>query len=150
MKEPYNVRRVDPHDLSQIKGIADRELREEYGMDLLMRFFEEFRGGFFVAEREGDVLGFILAVPLDRSTMRILMLAVREECTQTGIGSELLRTMKEYTVMRMMNSIVLEVSGNNETAVRFYKNRGFQQVRMIPNYYTDGRDAMVMRSYLPV
>ena len=148
MKPDHHIRRVEANDLMQVVAIADSELREEYDTKLFSHFYEGFRGGFLVAEDGGRLLGFILAVPMDNATLRILMLAVRGEHSRRGIGGSLLDACKQYARLRGMGAIVLEVRDGNTRAVSFYAKAAFQNVGLLAAFYSDGGRALVMKHFL--
>ena len=150
MLEGTVLRRVGPHDLEQVNSIANDTLRESYNMELFTHLFENQSGSFFVAEFEGEVLGFALAVPLTQRSMRILMLAVRSDMQRAGVGRALLDLCKEHAKLRMMAEMVLEVSIDNENAIEFYRKNGFSVISVIKKYYNDGSDAFVMKCFLPM
>jgi ribosomal-protein-alanine N-acetyltransferase len=143
-----NVRRVQARDLSAINDIANSVLRESYSMELFTHLFERSSGYFFVAEERAKVYGFALAVPLSNKSMRLLMLAVREDKQSNGIGKVLLDMCKEHARSRMMTDMVLEVGIDNRRAIEFYGRNGFLVVSTIHEYYNDRSDAYVMKCFL--
>jgi len=150
MVEGISVRRVSGKDLGRIKEIADARLRENYSPDLFRYFFEQHSRCFFVACDDSSVAGFLLAVPLDQATLRILMLAVDDGRSGKGVGSALMDKCMEFAKGRMMSSIVLEVGTDNKEAIDFYSNRGFKMTGILTGYYRDRTDAYVMKHYLPM
>lgn len=144
-----NISRIGPHQVEEARRLANRRLRETYSTELFLHFFENFRSCFLVASHDGKVAGFILGVPLEGVTLRILMLAVDEEYLMMGIGSSLMASAEAYAASRKMNSISLEVGVNNEDAINFYKRLGFAVTGMLSHYYEDRSDALVMRKALP-
>jgi ribosomal protein S18 acetylase RimI-like enzyme len=142
------LRKVGPTDLEFIKNIADSRLREDYTLDLLSYFIESHSECFHVAEIENDIAGFIIAVPLDSQTLRILMLAVKSEHCQKGIGTRLFDRCVQYARTRMMTAMNLEVGVKNETAYEFYQKKGFKVTGILPKYYKDKTDAYVMKKFI--
>lgn len=141
------LRKAEIQDIARIKDIADNGLREEYSMDLLKFLFENHGEGLFVAETDSRIMGFILGVPLDSRTLRILMLVVIKEFRKMGIGSELLKACENHAKNRMMTAMILEVGTKNTEAVDFYSKKGFKVTGMLPKYYKDRSDAYVMKRY---
>ena len=148
MKKEYKIRRVEDRDLIQVATIADAELREEYDSKLFSHFYEGFKGGFLVADDGERLRGFILGVPMDNATMRVLMLAVRGEFSRMGIGTSLLEGCKQYARLRGMGSMILEVREGNRSAAQFYASSGFRTVGLLEGFYNDGGRALVMKHYL--
>jgi ribosomal protein S18 acetylase RimI-like enzyme len=144
------VARVVAGDLEIIMKMANSRLREDYTLELFQHFFET-QGGCFLAAKEGnEMLGFLLAVPMNNSSLRVLMLVVKGSRVRNGIGTSLMSSAETYAMSRKMTSIMLEVGIMNEIAVEFYKNLGYGITGMIPEYYNDKSDAFVMRKYLPM
>jgi ribosomal protein S18 acetylase RimI-like enzyme len=145
----YQIHRIEAMQLEDARNLANRRLRETYSAELFQHFFEDFRSCFLAASHDGDLAGFILGVPLDSSTLRILMLAVDENLTRRGIGCLLLTSAESYASTRKMTSVSLEVGTGNESAIHFYQKTGFSITGMLPQYYEDRSDAFVMRKTLP-
>lgn len=150
MDPGFIVRKVEGADLKEVKAIADARLRETYSEEVLLYFYEEHKQSFFIATDGERALGFVLGVPLDNRTMRVLMLAVLEGSSSKGIGRTLLGTIESYAVMRKMTSVVLEVGVDNEKAIDFYSKLGYKVTSLVPQYYKDKRDAFVMKRFLPM
>ena len=144
----FRIRKVRSVDLQSIKRISDSRLREDYSLDLLSYFIENHSQCFHVAEVNNEVVGFIIGVPLDNKTLRILMLAVTEEYSRNGIGSGLFEKCLDHAKLRMMTALNLEVSTLNESAYEFYRNRGFKVTGILPKYYKDKTDAYIMKRFI--
>jgi ribosomal-protein-alanine N-acetyltransferase len=148
MPEGITIRRVDGKDISRIKEIADSRLKEEYSMELFHFLFENHPQCFLVAENKDHLIGFLIAIPLDGTTLRIMMLAVTNEYRMKGVGSSLLSASLDHAKTRMMTSVVLEVGTDNSQAVDFYVKRGFKVTGILPKYYKDRSDAYLMKRYI--
>ncbi|MGA1822233.1 MAG: ribosomal protein S18-alanine N-acetyltransferase [Thermoplasmatota archaeon] len=146
--EDMNIRRIRQSDLDRVRTLANQMLRETYTEELMGHLFERFQHCFLVAASDEDICGFILGVPLDNLTLRILMIAVEKKYQRKGIGTNLLMAARRYAALRKMNSITLEVGIDNEGAQKFYQTQGFSITGLLENYYQDKTDAYVMRSYL--
>ncbi|MFW3146600.1 MAG: GNAT family N-acetyltransferase [Thermoplasmatota archaeon] len=150
MSIELNISRIGPQQVEEARSLANRRLRETYSAELFQHFFENFNSCFLVASHDGRIAGFILGVPLEGITLRILMLAVDEGFLKMGVGSTLMASAEAYASSRKMSAISLEVGVKNEVAINFYKRLGFALTGMLPHYYEDGSDAFVMRKALPV
>ena len=149
METGYVLRKVEAGDLEKICQIANDRLRENYHQDFFTHFFMYLREAFLVVTASNKVVGFILTVPLDRRTMRVLLLAVDGEWTNRGVGISLISGAKRYAKARMMTKLRLEVGMDNRTAISFYSRNGFQITGTLDGFYNDGTDAFVMTCYLP-
>lgn len=74
----------------------------------------------------------------NEQTLYILTFGVLESYRKHGIGvqlfDELMNMAKKDPALK---KIYLHVQISNETAIRFYKNVGFEEVEKIENYYQD-------------
>ena len=82
---------------------------------------------FLAAYRQQEVLGYIAlyANDLAGKTAYVTLLAVRPEAQNMHIGSALMKAAMELAAERGMERIRLEVSLNNEKAIRIYEKAGF-------------------------
>lgn len=123
--------------------------------------FEQYLGepGFLVAESptgpcpsssgidDGCVVGYVVAdvVPdHDRVLGHVKDLAVAETRRGEGIGRRLLGRALTVLAGQQTTEVKLEVREGNEAAISLYRDFGFVHHRTIPNYYSNGDDAMVM------
>jgi ribosomal-protein-alanine N-acetyltransferase len=60
------------------------------------------------------------------------------------VGKKLLGMSKEMFQKFNMKNIKLEVRHENKGAIKFYKTMGFHEEKIIPSYYEDGEDAVIM------
>ena len=110
--------------------------------------FEQYLGseGFLVAQ-QGAVVGYAVAdtVPnLGRPLGHVKDLAVREDRRGEGLGRRLLSTAVAYLESEGTRSVKLEVRAGNEAARSLYREAGFVHRRTVPEYYSDGEDALVL------
>jgi len=97
-----------------------------------------------VAEREGFVLGYLLAV-LVVDEAHLGNLAVHPSERRSGIGQMLLDDLMETSRARGIHRVTLEVRESNQNARKFYYNNEFIDVAMRKNYYRSPvEDAIVM------
>ena len=93
--------------------------------------------GFFVAEEERELVGFVHAVVRDSRDIPILVprryafidsIAVREELRGTGIGRVLMERAHEWATSMGATEMELNVFEFNETAIAFYRKLGYRTV----------------------
>lgn len=102
-----------------------------------------------VAEQEGKILGFIIA---DRFRPRrsqqfmgkIITIDVLPEARRTGLGSRLLNAVEEKLRDAGCSYVSLETAIDNLAAMRFYKKHNYTGLKILPNYYLDSLDALLM------
>jgi len=116
-----------PHIFQQTDGPARDEA---YILELLANEAV----GLFVAEREGQLLGFVqvmfsesppLSLFVPRRYALVDALAVREEFRREGIGWALMQRAEQWALDKGASSIDLNVHEFNQNAVNFYQKLGY-------------------------
>ena len=125
--------------------IASETLTENYNPSIFNYFYETFPQGFIVAEKHHKIIGFIVGVPLNNKTVKILMLSILESQRRQNIGSELLKQFIVEAVLNNIKKIDLEVRTDNNKAIKFYQKHGFKIIDKINNFYQNQEDAYTMR-----
>jgi ribosomal protein S18 acetylase RimI-like enzyme len=110
-----------------------------------LAFYMKRAGAFtLVAEGEGNaVLGFIVA-EARRKSGHIITIDVVAEARRLGVGSVLLNAAEERLLGAGAQAVALETAVNNESAIRFYKEKGYFVEKTIPGYYSGQLDALLM------
>ena len=138
-----------------------REFRESDTDDVhtisMMSFDEYFHPGVFGYYRtqwpsgqlvycgpDGRVIGFLSSCRVEGRKVRILLLGVLPEYRGREIGRMLLSELRRRAFLEGMISVSLEVRISNTDARRFYQRNGFHEIDILPGYYHDGGDAVVM------
>jgi GNAT superfamily N-acetyltransferase len=89
---------------------------------------------FLVAEDEGCIVGLAeirvmsaTAAPMFRPLRKafVLNLVVDAQCRRRGIGSQLIRAIRDWAVQRSLDRVEVNVFAANSDAVRFYQQEGF-------------------------
>lgn len=107
------------------------------------------RGAFsFVAEAEGRVIAFLLAYQKKPAVGHLVTIDVHPDSRRQGIGHKLMALAEEQLQRRGARRIVLEVSVQNDPALRFYQELGYSVKRLLPSYYQDRSDAYLMEKIL--
>jgi ribosomal-protein-alanine N-acetyltransferase len=74
------------------------------------------------------------------------LLAVRPAWQRRGVGRRLLDWLEESARVAGISAIHLEVRASNATGRRFYRALGFQEVALLPRYYS-GREAAIWMAH---
>jgi ribosomal-protein-alanine N-acetyltransferase len=92
----------------------------------------------------GMILGRVVA-----DEAEILTLAVDPGERRVGVGSALLSAAMHRAASLGASSMFLEVAVTNHAAQALYAAHGFTGAGLRRRYYTDGTDALILRSTLP-
>ena len=96
---------------------------------------------------ERRILGFIVAEKR-RQTGHIITIDVIAEARHAGVGSALLDAAEEKLRQKGAATVELETAVNNESAIRFYKQKGYFVEKTVRGYYSNQLDALVMSKAL--
>lgn len=135
-------------DLSSVAGIVSSIFSRHYSDGFYESIYESWRTGFLVAQSENGIVGMLAAMIPAPKEARILLMAVRPEYRNRGIGRSMLAEFTERCFGKGLKAINLEVRITNDSAIRFYRNQGFEVLSVIPNYYEDGGAGYHMKKLL--
>jgi ribosomal-protein-alanine N-acetyltransferase len=137
-------RLLEIDQLCFIEGIA-------YDAGELRHFFSLPTAATLVAEeaKSGAIHGFLVADRLRRRGApgfmgRVITIDVVPEQQHLGIGTLLIARAEEELKRGGCDQVVLEVAVNNERALRFYKKHGYSVLKVLPKYYLDSIDGLMM------
>jgi len=139
----FLIRKFRPSDFEKVIEIEEEVFNESNPL-LFMMAYDSSSDGFLVAENDGCTIGFIAGIISATDEVRILSLAVRSKHQNRGIATALLREFIEIYRAKGILSIKLEVRVSNFRAQKLYVSQGFNTVKIIPSYYTDGEDGFQM------
>jgi ribosomal-protein-alanine N-acetyltransferase len=153
MNESFTIRQFQPDDIKQVVSINQRALPENYPDQFFMGLHYHAPKAFFVAEYEGEVIGYIMCriergisgfgrMPVKKG--HIVSVAVLHTMRNKGVGTALITAgmdgMKSYGA----SEFFLEVRKTNEEAIGVYEKLGYSVRRVLRGYYRDGEDAYLM------
>lgn len=142
------LRSASPEDLERLYDIetecfGERRFRKDH-VDWILR---NRRGLTLVEDQGGRFLGAAMLL-FEGQTCRVLSIAVIPGARRQGIGTAIMRAIREEAERREVGLIRLEVSTQNHGAIRFYRNLGYRTDGVLYGYYSWGEDAFSM--ILPV
>ena len=123
-------------------------LRDPYPAFLIERLLNDENSLFYVATSEKDeILGYLVSKIEDHDA-HLISLAVLPTERRSGAATGLLKEL--ITVLRQMRirEIRLEVRPDNKAAIRLYSQLNFGEESIIPQYYSDGSPALLMRKVI--
>lgn len=144
----YLIRSAKRSDLAGICEIENSSFTEPYPRFLLSRLLHDHSGNFLVAEsKEGRLVGYCVA-STDQSSAHLISVAVSPHRRRIKIGTGLMETLMEHLIDRGIEDIWLELKLENKQALGLYRKLGFRKASLVPNYYSDGSDALRMHKIL--
>ena len=148
------MRKAEPTDISAVMRINLDTLPENYPEYFFRQIQERYAEAFFVAEKEGKVIGYIMCRMeggISNFGLRwvrrghIVSVAVLQEYRRQNIASELIKhSMKTLETVYGAKEVILEVRISNHAAVKLYDKLRFKRIRTLPTYYRNGEDAQLM------
>jgi len=145
------VRKYQPGDFKRlleidqscfVEGIAYSE--EEMGYFLTMPTAISL-----VGVKDGAILGFIIADRFrprraSRSMGKIITIDVAPAGQHGGVGALLMASAEAELKQAGCDYVSLEVAVDNEPALSFYKKHGYSVLKVLPRYYLDSIDGLLM------
>jgi ribosomal-protein-alanine N-acetyltransferase len=119
-----------------------------------MRYFLSMPSALTLVGVAGDeILGFIVADYFrqrraSRFMGRIITIDVAPKAQHGGLGTLLLSRAEEELKQAGCDYISLEVAVDNDRALRFYKKHGYSVLKVLPRYYLDSIDGLLMEKRL--
>jgi len=139
------IRRLMEKDIGRVIEIEKESFEYNYPLIIIRQIYASLPDGFLVAEDDnGDIIGYVMTT-IEWGNGHIVSIAVDKNHRNKGIGTLLLNAVEEYLFTKCnVKYIVLEVRFNNTNARNFYYKRGYRDKRLLPKYYDDGSDAILM------
>jgi ribosomal-protein-alanine N-acetyltransferase len=144
------VRRARVSDASRILAIERASFVEPWDEETISQSIELFPTSCFVAEYRTEIVGFIIGSPQpveEGFYGHIANLAVSEHSRRRGIGHLLLKRAEQQFVLEGALGIQLEVRESNGPGRDFYRKEGYEEVFILPWYYSNSENAIVMMKW---
>jgi [ribosomal protein S18]-alanine N-acetyltransferase len=146
----FSLRGFEPGDLETLWRID----QECFSGDVAysrpeLEFFMRRRGSFTLVAidpENQEIAGFIIAH--GGATGHIITIDVVAAARRSGLGSQMLRAAEERLRIAGGRAVSLETAVDNHGALSFYKRHGYETIKTIPGYYSDGVDAFRLRKPL--
>ncbi len=143
------IRGYRDEDFTAVVALEESGLHESYRSAVFVRQMGEVcQETFFVAVAgEGKPVGYTVGTHVQHNIGEawILRLGVREDHRRKGIGSALVRMVTGALQERNACTIRLSVSPENQAAIRIYEREGFCKEKIVPEYFGQGNDRIIMK-----
>jgi len=137
-------------DLDDIYAIEEAAHKHPWPYEIIESDLRHKTGQiFYIGARWNGVLCGFGACRREKSSLKIMNLAVHPDFRRNKIGTQLLIAMGEIGIRLGCKRATLEVRITNYAAQLLYEELGFRRIKVIPHYYEDSEDAFLMESPLP-
>ncbi|MCQ2079643.1 MAG: GNAT family N-acetyltransferase [archaeon] len=141
------IRRMRQGDAERAYDLVCRSLDEYFAPDVISYFMMQWPAGQAIAcDFTGRVVGYLAGSRLPNGRAAISLFCVDESVRGKGVGSMMLNHFRQASMMEGYREIQLEVKVNNDSAIEFYRRRGFVQTEYLEFFYNDGSDGIRMVS----
>lgn len=142
------LRNFFPTDLGNVMRMVAENFMQDYPPSMYLSLNAYWPDGFLVASEDEKIMGFLLGSMTSPEEARILIMSVRADVRNRGVGTALLNDFLARCGFKGIRRVVLEVRTSNAHARNFYSNRGFQVDGVLKKYYLDGENAIKMIRWL--
>ena len=97
---------------------------------------------------QSSILAFVVAESSRRGMGHIITIDVRPAMQRQHIGSALLDAAEKRLRAANCRAVRLETAVDNASAISFYKRHGYDVIKVIPHYYSNGVDALLLEKNL--
>ncbi len=137
-----NFREIKEDDVPVVKSF----IKDIFGEDYIFEVSQDDFHKTFILEKN-DIIAVIQFWSLFEES-EITLVAVKKEFQNQGYGKILIERTFEYLKEKNVKSVYLEVAIDNEPAKKLYEKLGFKFLTIRQKYYTNGKDAIVMKKDL--
>jgi len=141
------VDKFSEKDLDNLMIFLDSNITENYEKEVFLTIMKRWPEGFLVVREEKDIVGVACGAIQPNSKLRILIIALSKKYRRKGFGKKLLNMMIERSLNYGVKKVTLEVR-KDSSAILFYRKLKFSSVDVLPCYYQDGCDGIVMEKQI--
>ena len=141
------ISKFEISDLEDMMLFLDVNLTENYEKRVFHNIHQRWPEGFLLIKERDKIVGVGCGAIMPNEKLRILILAMDERHQGKGFGKKLMDIMIEESLVHGVKKVSLEVRKDSE-AINFYRKFGFSGVDVLPCYYQDGCDGIVMELQL--
>ena len=142
-----NIEIFKVSDLEQMMIFLDNNITENYEERVFQTIHQRWPEGFLLVKDQEDIIGIGCGTIMPNEKLRILILALDQKFQGRGLGKKLMNQMIEASRIYGVQKVTLEVRKDSD-AINFYRKLRFSSVDVLPCYYQDGCDGIVMERQL--
>ena len=144
----HKMRLFKPSDIDRILQIEQASFSlDAFSERTFLGMARRFPDLFIVVETDNKIVGYIIACNLGGKG-HVVSMGVDPRYRRKSIGSILANFVFEKLKASGIKMVELEVHVTNEEGTGFWKHLGFLPLRVIRDYYGNGKDALKMRKIL--
>ena len=141
------IEKFEEMQLDELMLFLDENLNENYERVVFLNIRKRWPEGFLTVIDEDKIVGMCCGAILPNDKLRILILVLQSDYQKRGIGKNLMDRMIKASELFGVKKVTLEVRKDSD-AITFYRRLGFSSVDVLPCYYQDGCDGIVMEKQL--
>ena len=145
------IRSAEKNDAESIADIIKRHFEEDYMG--FASFDEKYikekmkKDKFFVADDDG-IVGCLRISFVDIDLAEIRALCVDKDFRKKGIAQMLFDKFLEFMKEKKMRKIIARTKSDNNDAIKFFENNGFNQEGYFKEHYRQGIDVVQLCRFL--
>ena len=141
------IKQFEEEQLDELMLFLDENINENYERIVFLNIRKRWPDGFLTVIADGKIVGACCGAILPNEKLRVLILVLNKNYQKKGIGKNLMDKMIDASNFFDVKKVTLEVPKDSD-AIRFYRRLGFSSVDVLPCYYQDGCDGIVMEKQL--
>lgn len=143
-----SIRKFSFKDLSRIMEIERNSFTADtFSENTFLSLYRRCSNLFIAAEVDKIITGYMVTCSYWKRG-RVISIAVDPIYRRKGIGSALVNFTLNQLRASYIKTLELEVRITNSEGICFWKSLGFFILKIVPNYYIDGTDALIMRKLI--
>ncbi|MFD1160944.1 GNAT family N-acetyltransferase [Hwangdonia seohaensis] len=141
------INKAKLQDLESIIAIEQQVFNTDSYPAFVLRQLFDISGDYFIVAKEDDkILGYALGgLNTQKKQGWILSLGVHPDARGKGLGKQLTQRLIEVLKAENTKEIALTVYPDNTSAIKIYKDLGFEGNEVLDNYFFDNEDRIVMK-----
>lgn len=140
----FKIRPTQKDDLEALISIEKISFNSPYADDLMKYIVQNKNAINLVAEKDGEIIGYIFAVLRSKREGHVISIAIKPNFRKKGVGLNLIKEIVRILKLNKANKLILEVNVANKNAINFYKKIGFKTTSLLEKYYDNREDAYKM------